>query len=304
MKNSPLFLLITLILLSGCGQDNPKENLSDAIKFLKEGNLDKAKELVDAASESESYSDSAYTWYYKGYIYNARYKKDQNSEGQERIQAIDYFKRSLDIDSEGKYAENCRKSIINIAKTYYNDAVIALNSKEIEKAVAAFDIYLEKIVIVDPDHDLKLRKVDVYLAMGGMYTNLYQASGNANKSYFEEARSYFDKVLVLDKENLNANYNMGILYYNDAVQLIREAESCKQNELASSFDWSDSDAVIPSLEDLVGCLKQADFKKYKIDVVCKKAVPYLEKANELEPSNKNTLIGLDGLYYALEHYPS
>jgi len=298
MKNLSLLSVITLFLLASC--DPAQENyLKNATDFLKAEDYRKAKEQIDMASESEGLSDSAHTWYYKGYIYYELYKSNKDSNGAERSSSIDYFVKSLEIDESGKYAEGSRATIVNIASTYYNDAVYAIGDKDPEKGQASFDIFLENIVLGDSDLDLKQKQIDVNLAIGSIYVNRCETDPT-DTTCLQQSVAYFDKVLALDSNNLNANYNMGILYYNKAVRKIAVTEACKQIDVALAFAWG-SDSQIPSLEEILGCLKLADFKKYGIEELFRSALPYLEKAMELEPENPNTKIGLDGINFILEN---
>ena len=82
-------------------------------------------------------------------------------------------------------------------------------------------------------------------------------------------------MLILEPNNISANYNMGIIYYNQAVSLI-------MNKLDYDFD-------LATLNDI-----QDEALNW-----FKKSLPYMEKAYQLNPRRKETLIGLSGIYYSL-----
>jgi hypothetical protein len=82
-------------------------------------------------------------------------------------------------------------------------------------------------------------------------------------------------VLILDPSNIAANYNMGIIYYNQAVSLI-------MNKLDYDYD-------LVTLNDI-----QDEALSW-----FKKSLPYMETAYQLNPGRKQTLIGLSGIYYNL-----
>jgi hypothetical protein len=73
---------------------------------------------------------------------------------------------------------------------------------------------------------------------------------------------------------LDANYNMGILYYNEAVTKIQESEY--ETDLIALSQLQDE------------CIE-----------IFKKSLPYMEKAYALDPNNKNVLLGLSGIYFSL-----
>ena len=271
----PLLSLL-LVMISGLafGQN---DKIAEALKALKDGNLDQAKMFIDAVAVHEQTSKLAHTWYYRGYIYYELYKRDKNVNGPERSLSIDYFKKSIDIELDGKYGANSRSTITNIARTFYNDCVIYLNAKDPENAHKSFEIFLEKIVIADSSFELTPRKIDIYLALGGMYTNLYELNKRTNSTYWGLAKNYFELVLDLDIDNLNGNYNIGILYYNKAVNII---------------NGTDYDIDLVALSDI----QDTSITLFK------QSLPFMETALKLEPENENTLIGLSGIYFALNEH--
>lgn len=91
------------------------------------------------------------------------------------------------------------------------------------------------------------------------------------------AKSSYNKVLELDPNNIGANYNMGILYYNQAVNLINQ---------------SDYDLDIVALSDI----QDNSIKLFK------ESLPFMEKAYSLDPRRKETLLGLSGIYFSLNEF--
>ncbi len=92
------------------------------------------------------------------------------------------------------------------------------------------------------------------------------------KAYIEAAQKSYSKSVELDGSNFDAVYNLGALYFNQAV---------KMNEAANLID---------------------DIKKFEVareaaDVVFEQALPILEKAYGINPDDKGVLISLKQLYY-------
>ncbi|KAF5031964.1 TPR repeat protein [anaerobic digester metagenome] len=110
----------------------------------------------------------------------------------------------------------------------------------------------------------------IHYAIGVNYS-LINDLDNAEKSYIN--------ALDLNPEYFEANYNLGALYVNRAVKLTDEANVLpfsQQNEY----------------EELI---KQAN--EY-----LRKSLPYLEKAIELDPTDRNTLLSLKEIYTRLQMY--
>jgi tetratricopeptide (TPR) repeat protein len=78
----------------------------------------------------------------------------------------------------------------------------------------------------------------------------------------------------MDPNNISANYNLGIIYYNEGVEIV--------NNMDYSLDLFELNAV-----------------QDKIIELFKESLPYMTKAYELNPKRRETLIGLQGIYFSL-----
>lgn len=107
---------------------------------------------------------------------------------------------------------------------------------------------------------------------------LYFAKGSALEKLgrAEEALEVYNKAIEVDPEFANAYYNIGVYYFNKGVS---------QGEIANAIPTN----------------KPALYKeeKAKADEEFKKAVPYMEKAMELDPSDVYIMDHLKNLYYRL-----
>ena len=121
---------------------------------------------------------------------------------------------------------------------------------------------LEKAIAQDPT------KPRYYFAQGALYEKL----GNEQK-----AIDTYKKTMEVDPEFFNAYYNLGALYYNKGVQQIEVAKEVPANENAKY---------------------EAEMKK--ADEWFEKALPYMEKCNQLQADDKMVLESLKNLYYRLK----
>jgi len=93
----------------------------------------------------------------------------------------------------------------------------------------------------------------------------------------DEAIKCYEKAIELKPGYMDAFYNLGIIYYNRGV---------KKNDVANS---------VPSNQP-----EKYNIEKNKADIEFKKALPYLEKAHELNSRDKITLESLKNVYYRLK----
>ena len=122
--------------------------------------------------------------------------------------------------------------------------------------------YLEMAISQDPTN------TTYYFAQGTLYEKIKDEE-NAIKTY--------EAALKIDPEFFNANYNLGALYYNKGVQQIEVANAVPPNENERY---------------------QAETKK--ADIWWEKALPYMEKCNELQPDDSMVLESLKNLYYRMK----
>ncbi len=200
-----------------------------------------------------------------------------NSENYKK--AIDYYKESA------KYGYNGAKTYSLIGASYQmmKDTISALEAlKEgyakypddnavLESMIQIYmDLnktdealgYLEKAIAQDPT------KPRYYFAQGALYEKL----GNE-----EKAIETYKKTMEIDPTFFNAYYNLGALYYNKGVQQVEIANAVPPNEKA-----------------------KYDVEVKKADEWFAKALPYMEKCNELQAGDKMVLESLKNLYYRLQ----
>lgn len=123
---------------------------------------------------------------------------------------------------------------------------------------------LEKAIEQEPNNP------DLYFTLGVMYDEL----GNA-----EKAANAYKKAIEVEPTYYNAVYNLAVLNYNPAVELIK----AKNN-----LGISDADQ------------KKAKEMDKKIKESLQFALPNWEKANELQPNDRTTLETLQYIYSQLK----
>jgi tetratricopeptide (TPR) repeat protein len=349
------------------------ELVHHAYEEYKKGDLVKAQEAIDKASQNPVTAAEPKTWYYKGIIYKDIYKAREmnNHTSAARTNSVNAFVKCISLGNS-EYHDESAKAIKYLASTIYNDAAKDMNDEQYKTAYLNFVNYLDIESKVNPalidtvavfqagytaymdrDYDQSIKYLNqakelsyrdplIYYFLGKSYlntkdykkaetvfnegiqkypkdpklarilVNLYQESGNQKelarvltediknepgnmdylvllgityekliaedsvnkKEYFKKAGESYTQALKVDSNNLKANYNLGLLFYNQAVDKIN----------ALPFD---TDLI--ALEDI-----QQECKD-----LFKQALPYMEKAYQLNPRNKETLIGLSGIYFSL-----
>jgi tetratricopeptide (TPR) repeat protein len=193
--------------------------------------------------------------------------------------AIEYYKQAA------KYKYNGAKTYSLISNSYMQkkDTVGALQVlqdglKEYGEngalLVEVINIYLNANKVDDAMKYLEIaiskdpKNSSYYFAQGTLYDKLLKP---------EEATNSYLKAIEYKEDYFDAYYNLGALYYNKGV---------KQVDVANA---------IPSNQP-----EKYEEEKNKADVEFKKAIPYMEKAHEINPTDKFTMESLKTLYYRLK----
>ncbi len=133
---------------------------------------------------------------------------------------------------------------------------------------------LQKAIEKDPRNPI------FHYSIGATFDEL--ANKRHDEGKHDEARTYvtkavesYEKAIELDPKFADAYYNMGVLYNNESYSLTNEMKS---------------------IEDV----KLQEEKLKESRELLSKAIPFLEKSNELTPTDVNTLKLLKTIYFTLE----
>ena len=137
---------------------------------------------------------------------------------------------------------------------------------------ATLERKLQEAIAKEPDN------VGLYTALGNTYMNLSTDSTSTpeqSDEYMAKSISYYNQALERDADNVDATYSIGSLYFNKAV-----AKTTEMNNLGTSkADQQRYDQLNTEINDLFA-----------------EALPYFEKAETMDPDDRNTLIALKEIY--------
>lgn len=129
------------------------------------------------------------------------------------------------------------------------------------------------IYLANEQYDEALKNLDAAIKNDPSNDIFYYARGTIynNKGENEKAEADYLKAVELNNDNFDAFYNLGALYYNNGADAINACNEIKDNN---------------------------EYKKCKdkANLIFEKAVPYLERAYELNPEDQNTLNSLKQTY--------
>ncbi len=123
--------------------------------------------------------------------------------------------------------------------------------------------YIAKAIEKDPSNQT------LYFARGAIYDK---------KGEMAKAIAAYEKAVEINTDYFDAYYNLGALYFNKGADMLKEANNIPANEQ----------------EKYNAAVKEA-FKELE------KALPSLEKAHEIQPTEKSTLITLKEIYFKIRN---
>jgi len=214
------------------------------------------------------------------------------------VDTIIIFNAGLAANNAGKfdkaieYYKQAAKYKYNGAKTY---SLISSSYMQKKDTVSALQILQEGLKEYSDNGTLLVEVINIYLNANKVdeamkYLDIAIAKDPKNSSYYfaqgtlydklqktDEATNCYLKAIEFKEDYFDAYYNLGALYYNKGV---------KQVDVAN---------LVPSNQP-----EKYEQEKNKADLEFKKAIPYMEKAHEINPTDKFTMESLKTLYYRLK----
>lgn len=120
--------------------------------------------------------------------------------------------------------------------------------------------------------------VEGLLLAGTIYEKLLSTE-KSDSSYFIKQKKVYERILQINPNHVQANYNLGIAYYNRGVTLVNGAAQNYEIDIVQFNQL---------LERCSGLFLSA--------------LPYLKKVNQLDNTNVNALKALQGVYYNINDY--
>lgn len=251
------------------------DKLERVMECIKAKDVNCAKNAVDSAFMSAEVRKDAQAWYYRAFVYYELAKKEKfmlNSA--HRDTSLNAIRISNTLKPEQTVKDANNQILKKHSETYYNMCIKLLyDSLAYERSVTAYKKYKEYAFMVDSTLDFKAKDIEYYNGVGAHYSEIF-GRNTAKTEYGEIGKLALMKVLDLDPKNISATFNLGIIYYNQGVNLINSM---------------DIDTPLDKLE----VIQDNSTKLFK------QSLPFMSKVYQLDPKNQKALEGLRQIYQAL-----
>lgn len=287
--------------------DNPLElaleALQEAEKLDVEGKMKKKikKDLETLKAKADSkglvaFTNAEYSKAYSAFKVNVEAGRSAIFQG--TIDTSGIFNLALAAHNGKKYAEaipsyeEARSFNYGGSNTYIFLKSCYLELNDTTKALTTLQAGIEKF---PNDANILIELINLYLLTGKdaealEYIDRAIVNDPANKSLHfargtlldklkrtDDAIAAYDKALKIDANYFDAFYNLGVVYYNLAVELFKQADAIPANKP-----------------------KDYDAKKAEAENALRQALPYMEKAHAINPSERSSLETLKSLYIRLK----
>jgi hypothetical protein len=179
------------------------------------------------------------------------------------------YKQDKNIDESLKYFTLGRQKYPDNLNILLNETNVYLAEGQTEKALDNLTLAAK----IDENNPT------VFFAIGAKYNEIADdttKTKEVREDSFMKASNAYKKSVVLKPDYFDPNYNMGALYVNKAAALI---------DIANKLPLSEQ--------------KDYDRLRKEADDYLSNSIPYLEKAHELQPNDRSTLISLKEIYTRL-----
>lgn len=269
LRNIIKNFLLSLTLVLAVGGYAQIDKLSRAQQLLQAKTPDAAKLTIDSVILHPETKGDYVSWTTRAYIYFEIYKRTdkQKLNSPLRDTIVSSLKISNSLKPDADYLNNNKKLFINLATTYYNISKTLLqDSINDKRSGMAYGKCKELFLIVKPDSNFIMRDIEYYAAVGSVFSDIFNKD-NKNTEAHEVAKVALLKVLEVQPDNISANMNMGLMYYNQAANLGKS--------LDYGADLSQIDVVQENIVKLAKQAEQFILRVYKKDPKNTKAVEAL-----------------------------
>ncbi len=305
-----------------------------AYYYLRKGELDKAKIAIDIAVVHPKTSGKAKTWLYYGNVYlqiaaSTTSENYKNLDPDALNKAYEGYLKALELDVKEEYKDQVDRNILICAEQFYTKGVNLYNEQDFENSMKAFgqsSVIYESAGKIDSlatynaaltaeyagfNEDARKyysKLIEIHCLKPGIYSSLAdleKADGDtiAAMTYIKQGREDFpddfnliiaetniylatgeqEKAMELlqlgitkDDTNPTLFFAVGTQYVNRAIEILTEADALPLNE---------EEKYNQLMEEANGLFE--------------KSLPYLEKANELQPDDPYTLRILKDIFARL-----
>lgn len=210
----------------GFALHSQEATLNRAQQLFRAQKYEQAALAVDSAVAHPQTTRDFISWTTRAYTYYYIYVKTDKAKLESRLRdtVLISIRKSIALNPDSDYIANNKKILVNLAAHYFNISRSLLqDSLNYDRSSKAYKHYKELTKLQDANLNADSKDVEYYLAVGSVYSELFNKD-NGNLKAQQIAKVALMKVLDTQPDNPGANMNMGLLYFNQAVNMVKELD--------------------------------------------------------------------------------
>lgn len=251
--------LLGILMLMSLGIFAQVDKLDRARQLLQAKDADNAILAIDSVVVHPETKNDFVAWTTRAFIYFEKYKRSERLKlySSLRDTVVSSLKQSMKLKPDADYITNNKKLITTIASGYYNLAKTLLQDSMDEfRSLRAYNKFKEITLMGDPGASMVPRDIEYNLAVGSIFSDIF-INDNSNVKAQNTAKVALLKVLELQPDNPTAKINMGLMYYNQAVNLSKS--------IAPDIELTELEIVQENIVKLAKQAEQYILPVYKAD---------------------------------------
>lgn len=231
-------IVSAILLLSSALSFSQSNQIQNAINYLRNKELDKAKASADASSVHESTINNPKAWMYRGKVYQAIYfdtsRVVRAYDSQSAEKSLESYIKCLKLDKDVVYKDEVKGPLVQSTAAVSNKANAYKITKEFEKALYCYDL-LEQALPYDFDQGMKRANITKEKLMYSKF-DMYKFAANKDKTKeyadklidikYKEPKIYTDmvKLSLIDRDTTKALEYIakGKLMFEDNMELVNQ----------------------------------------------------------------------------------
>ena len=304
MKRFFLSLLISIIAIGIFAQ---KGKVASTLNFIDAGNLDKAKEAIDAAIVHEKTKEWPKTYYAKGRLAQTLFETGDPAKQalypEPLMVAYNSYLKSIELDEKESMEKLIIMQLPQLSNDFLDWAIALFEASEFDKSLIAFEKLIE------------IQKSDIYIGSVDSAVIFNAGLSAYNAKSWDKAIDYFDQSIAMGYGDTQPHL-FKYLTYNETEDLksaekaltdAYESFPADQNILLNLIQFYLENEMDDAAFDYINKAKESDQNNYSLHwaegvLYLKqdkyyKAIAALEKSIEIKSDFFNTQYNIGVCYY-------
>jgi hypothetical protein len=217
-----LLLLCSLVLATLASAQGAPSKATMAAKLCQDKKLDEALFIIEQAINDPSENQEAYTWYVKGFVCKEIYKSNESTSrfSPKRLQALEAFLHSASLQNNS--LESAHAPLKYLLTTMYNDAIMSASSFELSNEMESDSLFAQYAEFnegaqIHTALEIKNQEASWLKTKAQRYFEIWNQQNETDYGN-TLAIKYYSRALELTPIDCITVYNIGVAYYDQAVQ--------------------------------------------------------------------------------------